>query len=470
MKFSIFNTLGRQKQDFVPIDPKQVWIYSCGPTVYSTPHIWNMRACIFANLIRNIIQKILWYNVLHVMNITDVGHLTDDWDDWEDKLEKAAVKESKSAYEIADFYEKVFFRYLKELDLDFDIFPRATEHIQEQIDMISSLEKSLYTYIIPDDWVYMDTSKVKDYWKLLPPWHLDWLMENARVYNDQKRNKTDFALWKFSLTDEKRQMERDSPWWKWFPGWHIECSAMSIKYLWGHFDIHSGWVDHIPVHHSNEIAQSECCTNKKRVNYRVHNEHLNLKNQKMSKSSWQIVSLDSLSERWISWIEFKYFIYLAHYRNIQVFTYEDIAWSSKSYKKTKNKLQNLNQDIESLTLDKIHQIYNERSKWYELLDYILDDMDTVKTIAHINKILSSEDISKQEIALIKYLDEHVLKLHLFDLDESNPIPEEIENLAKQRLQAKSNKDFLKADELRDKIEQNWYTVRDLKDWYELSKK
>lgn len=431
-----------------------------------------MRACIVANLMRNIIENILWYPVKHVMNITDVGHLTDDGDDGEDKLEKASKKESKSAYEIAEFYEKLFFRYLKELDIKFDIFPKATDHIQEQIDMILNLEQKWYTYKIENDGIYMDTAKVENYGKLLPNWHLEWLEQNARVQNNSKKNKTDFALWKFSPQQEKRQMERESPWWKGFPGWHIECSAMSMKYLWKHFDIHSGWVDHIPVHHSNEIAQTECCTNSHRVNYRVHNEHLNLKDAKMSKSSWNIVSLDILSEKWISALQFKYFIYLAHYRNIQIFTYEDIAWTSKSYNKTKKKLQNF-ENIQKLSIVEIKKIYEEKSKWRELIDFLLDDMDTVKTIAQINKILSQAEITDQEIALIKYIDENVLKLALFESEQTlqkEQIPAEIHELAKKRLQAKKDKNFVEADELRNKIEQSGYLVRDLKDWYELLKK
>ena len=319
-KLYIYNTMSRQKEKFIPLMSEWkkdfVWIYSCGPTVYRNPHIWNMRAFAFADLLRNVIKNVLWYKTKHVMNLTDVGHLTDDWDEWEDKMEKWAKRENKTVWELADMYIEKFYSYLDKLQIDkFDVMPRATDHIKEQIEMVKILEKKWYTYEIPDDGIYMDTSKVNDYGKLA------WLanqerIAGARIQNDNKKNDTDFALWKFSPKDQKRQMERDSPWWIWFPGWHLECSAMSSKYLWEQFDIHTWWVDHIWVHHTNEIAQSECTFWKKpRVKYRMHNQFLNLWWKKLSKSAWWLVTVDDLEEKWYSALDLKLLYYTAHYRN-----------------------------------------------------------------------------------------------------------------------------------------------------------
>ena len=477
MELKIFNTLWRKKQVFKPLNSKKwVWIYSCGPTVYSKPHIWNMRAYVFAHLLRNVLENILWYKVVHVVNITDVGHLTDDADSGEDKLEKASRQEKKTAWDIAREYENIFFDYLKKLNLNFDIFPRATQHISEQIQMIKTLEEKGYTYKIPEDGIYMDTSKVPDYWKLLPKEHLEWILACARVKNDKKKNKTDFALWKFSPKNKKRQMEWNSPWWVGFPGWHIECSAMSSKYLWEQFDIHTWWVDHIPVHHTNEIAQSECAFWHEWVPYWLHNQFLNLKNGKMSKSLGNVITLDDIESKWINPLAFKYFLYLAHYRSIQDFSWEDLQSAEKAYNKISKKLKvkSWKYWIDELTIKDIKKIYESKEIWRELIDYLLDDLDTVKLIAQINKYVNeirwenqiSPDDIKKILSIIKYLDDKVLKLDLFK-EKKMEIPEEIKNLAQQRWKAKLKKDFTAADKLRDEIQSKGYKILDKKDWYEI---
>jgi cysteine--tRNA ligase len=270
MQIKLYNTLTREKEDFIPLmqDPNYsgekkdfVGMYSCGPTVYYTPHIGNLRATFTADLIRNVL-KYFGYPVKAVMNITDVGHLVSDGDEGEDKLEKGAKRDGISAWEVAKKYEEIFLTAMNELNIQtFDVMPRATEHIAEQIALVQSLEAKGYTYEVPGDGIYMDTSKVEDYGKLMGPNYkkrLEDLRAGERVDMKGKKNPTDFALWKFSPTDEKRQMERDSPWGVGFPGWHIECSAMSSKYLGEQFDIHHGGADHITVHHPNEISQSEC--------------------------------------------------------------------------------------------------------------------------------------------------------------------------------------------------------------------
>ena len=270
MQIKLYNTLTREKEDFIPLmqDPNYqgkkkdfVGMYSCGPTVYYTPHIGNLRATFTADLIRNVL-KYFGYPVKAVMNITDVGHLVSDGDEGEDKLEKGAKRDGISAWEVAKKYEEIFLTAMNELNIQaFDVMPRATEHIAEQIALVQSLEAKGYTYEVPGDGIYMDTSKVEDYGKLMGPNYkkrLEDLRAGERVDMKGKKNPTDFALWKFSPTDEKRQMERDSPRGVGFPGWHIECSAMSSKYLGEQFDIHHGGADHITIHHPNEIAQSEC--------------------------------------------------------------------------------------------------------------------------------------------------------------------------------------------------------------------
>ena len=462
MELKVFNTLWRQKQKFKPINEKQVWIYSCGPTVYSKPHIWNLRAYIFANLLRNIIENILGYKVVHVVNITDVGHLTDDGDAGEDKLEKSSKKEWQSAYDIAKKYEDIFKDYLEKLDLHFDIFPRATEHIKEQIDMVKMLEEKWYTYKIEWDGIYMDTSKVKNYGELLPEWHLEGLLACARVENEKKKNKTDFALWKFSKKWEKRQMEWDSPWWVWFPGWHIECSAMSTKYLWKHFDIHTWGVDHIPVHHTNEIAQTESCYGWNWVNYWLHNEFLNLKNDKMSKSKWNVVTLDTIIEKWIDPMKFKYFIYLSHYRNIQNFSFEDLQAAWKNYDKIVEKLKEYD-------LSNIKEIDHKDLENNELINSLLDNLDTVKLIAWINKKLAWK-LTQDDLSLLKFLDEKILKLKLFEkAQQKEEIPQEINEMAEQRFQAKKEKNFKLADELREQINKKGYQILDTKESYQIKK-
>lgn len=279
----LFNTLTRKKEKFVPLKDKLVTMYNCGPTVYERPHIGNLRAYIFADTLRRVLE-FNGYKVKQIINITDVGHLTSDADTGEDKIEKSAQEKQKSAFEIARFYEDLFKQDLNKLNIKKPFkFPRATEHIKEMINLVQILEKKGYTYKTSDG-IYFDTSKFKNYGKLAG---LDKknLKPGARVeVNPEKKNPYDFALWKFSPKDVKRQMEWKSPWGIGFPGWHIECSAMAMKYLGTTLDIHTGGIDHIDIHHTNEIAQSESATGKKFVRYWLHCNFLMVEGQKMSKS------------------------------------------------------------------------------------------------------------------------------------------------------------------------------------------
>lgn len=461
MKLYLLNTMTRQKEEFVPLNPGKAGIYSCGPTVYWDPHIGNLRATWTADLLRNVLQ-VLGYDVLSVMNITDVGHLTSDADDWEDKLEKWAKREWISAWDVAKKYEKTFRDWLKKMNIDeFSMMPRATEHIAEQIEMIQTLEKKWYVYIVENDWIYMDTSKIEDYWKLI--WanykkRLEELNAGERIDMWWKKNPTDFALWKFSPIWEKRDMERDSPWWIGFPGWHIECSAMSSKYLWEQFDIHHGWSDHITIHHPNEIAQSECAFDKKPwVKYRVHNEFLQVDWWKMSKSLWNVYNLEDIEAKWYSPLDLRYFYFMAQYSNFQNFTWDALNVAKNSRKSLMKKLAGNYVSVEKNQIEN-YEIYKK------FISAIADNLNTPKLLAEINTGLNNN--SEWIFEVISYFEDRLLKLGLF-VEESISVPQEIIDLADERLQAKKDKNYELADQLRAKISDLWWNVKDTPDSYEL---
>ncbi|MCI0472541.1 MAG: cysteine--tRNA ligase, partial [Ignavibacteria bacterium] len=322
-KIYFYNTLSRKKEEFIPISGSKAGIYTCGPTVYNFAHIGNLRSYFF----EDILKRVLLYNgydVKHIMNITDVGHLVSDEDEGEDKMEKGSAREGKTVWEIAEDYTEAFKKDISLLNiLPPTVYCKATDFIQEQIEMIKCLEDKGYTYII-EDGVYYDTSKFPDYGKMALL-DIEGLEEGIRVeINTEKRNKTDFALWKFTPKDVKRQMEWESPWGRGFPGWHIECSAMSIKFLGNHFDIHCGGVDHIPIHHTNEIAQAEACTGEKFVNYWLHGEFLIEEKGKMSKSAGEFLKLQSLIDKGYSPFDYRYFLLMTHYRKKIKFSFNNL--------------------------------------------------------------------------------------------------------------------------------------------------
>ena len=468
----LYNTLTRSKEDFIPLlaDPAnkkdKVWLYSCGPTVYSTPHIGNFRATFTADLIRNTL-KYLGYPVISVMNITDVGHLVSDADDGEDKLEKWARLESSSAWDIAKKYEELFLSDIAEFNIDhFDVMPRATDHIAEQIALVQTLENKGYTYTIQGDGIYMDTSKISDYGKLMGPNYKKRLADlNAweRVEMKGKKNPTDFALWKFSPTDTQRQMERDSPRGKGFPGWHIECSAMSSKYLGESFDIHHGGSDHVTIHHTNEIAQSECCfDHKPRVKYRLHNEFLQVDGGKMSKSLGNTYSLKDIKDHGFSPLDLRYFYFKAQYTNFLNFTRDALT-------QAKNERLGLIKKIKSLTQnqDSLSSIDSDlQNKFDQALG---DNLNTPKLLTQLHIALSEPHANTLDI--VKDLEEKVLKIWLFSADDSSEIsvPDEILALAEQRKQAKADKNYALADQIRAELLDQWWEIKDTKDGFELIK-
>ncbi|MFA5827611.1 MAG: cysteine--tRNA ligase [Candidatus Paceibacterota bacterium] len=463
MSFKIFNTLSREKEVFEPINPKKVGLYTCGPTVYNYAHIGNLRTYIF----EDVLKRVLNYNnyqVKHVMNITDVGHLTGDRDMGEDKIEKESKKENKTAWEIAEFYTEKFKEDLTSLNIIYpDIFCKATNNIKEQIEMIEVLEKKDFTYRTSDG-IYFDTSKIKDYTKLSHQ-KIDALKEGARVeINIEKRNATDFVLWKFSSKDIKRQMEWESPWGVGFPGWHIECSAMSVKYLGEQFDIHCGGVDFINLHHTNELAQTEATTGKiPWVKYWMHGEFLNLKDgEKMAKSTGNFLTIQSeFLDKDIDPLVYRFATYSLHYRR-------QMEWSDEIVTSAINSYQNLLAKIKNLGKEK--GIINQNFK-NKFLSEINDDLNMPKALAVLQEVLKSQLSNKDKLATILDFDK-VLGLELDKIKnetETEIIPEEIKKLVKERETARLEKNWTKSDELRKKINSLGYEIRDTNSGSKISK-
>ena len=440
-----------------------VGIYSCGPTVYSTQHIGNLRAAFVVDLLKNTLKYVCGYNTKHVMNITDVWHLTGDneWDadHGEDRMEKGARNEWITAWDVAKKFTTIYLADLKELRIDeMDEMPRATDHIPQQIAMIQELEVKWYTYIISWDGVYMNTSKMSDYGILVGKKHLEGLQSGARISDDGKLNLTDFALWKFNMTGSKRDMERDSPWWVGFPWWHIECSAMSMEYLWDQIDIHTGGVEHIPVHHTNEIAQAECSHGHHPwVNYWVHYQHLMMNGQKLAKSTGNVAFMSDILAKWYTGQDLRMFYLNAHYRSFQDFTWEGLGAAKAMRLHLVKKLAQ-------------YQILDQKAD-LELIDFLKEQLcDDFNTAGVIGRLFASFDVMDDEIATaIKWFDDHILKLGLFDPIQKLDAPVDIQTLADQRRKAKLNKDYTKADEIRSQLIQWWRSMLDGKDWYELEK-
>jgi len=459
MALKIYNSLSKEKEEFKPIIENNVGLYTCGPTVYNYAHIGNLRTYIF----EDILKRVLLYNdyqVNHIMNITDVGHLTGDRDMGEDKIEKESRKENKGVFEIAEFYTLKFKEDLKNLNIIYpNIFCKATDNIKEQIEMIQKLEKKGYTYNTSDG-VYFDTGKVADYTKLSHQ-NLSALKEGSRVeINDEKRNATDFALWKFSPKDIKRQMEWDSPWGVGFPGWHIECSAMSVKYLGEHFDIHCGAVDFIDLHHTNELAQTEAATGKiPWVNYWVHGEFLNLKDgEKMAKSTGNFLTIKSeFIDNDINPLVFRFATFGVHYRKQMEWNNNILTSAINGYSNLQNKIKILGTKI---------GIPNQELK-ERFLENINDDLNIPKALATVGEVFKYGISNEDKLATILDFDK-ILGLDL-DIKKKDIIPENIKKLVQERTIARNNKDWGKSDELRDKIKLLGFDIKDMDGITEISK-
>jgi cysteinyl-tRNA synthetase len=447
----IYNTKSREIEKFVPIKEGEVSIYTCGPTVYNYATIGNLKPYVFADTLRRMFIS-AGYKVNYVINITDVGHLVSDGDEGEDKMEKGSVREGKSAWEVAKFYMEDFFKCLDLLNIpraEFQ-FPRATDYIQEQIDLIKLLEEKGFTYVISDG-VYFDTSKFPTYADFA---HLDieGLKSGARVEeNKEKKNITDFALWKFSPTNHQRQMEWESPWGKGFPGWHIECSAMSKKLLGPHFDIHTGGIDHIPVHHSNEIAQSEAANGVEYVNYWMHVNFLNDKTGKMSKSKGDFLRLQSLMEIEISPMEYRYYLLTSHYRAQMDLDIQAIRSAGTAYRKLWNFA------VEHMTSGgEVNLSYKQ-----QFLEALYDDIGTPAAIAIMWNLMKDTDVKDEDKYRTIIEMSHVLglKLHMA-MKEEVVLTESVKKLLDERHLAREAKNWPESDRLRDKITELGFEVKD----------
>jgi cysteinyl-tRNA synthetase len=452
----LYNTRTRAKEKFTAINPRQVTMYNCGPTVYNYATIGNLRSYVFADTIRRVLE---WngFNVKQVINITDVGHLVSDEDEGEDKIELGAKREGKSAEQIIELYTDAFFADLWALNiLPATLYPRATAYIEEQKALIAILEQKGFVYITADS-IYFDTSKFPTYADFA---NLDvtGLVAGARVNMGEKRNLTDFALWKFSPEDgAQREQEWPSPLGlnnKGFPGWHIECSAIIHTELGEQIDIHTGGVDHIPVHHSNEIAQSESATGKHPfVNYWMHHAHILINGEKISKSLGNGYRLQYLHERGIPPLAYRYWLLTAHYRTQVNFTWEALAGAQSAY----NKLTNI-----VLELPEQGGVIDQRYA-DEFAAYINDDLNTAEAIALIWKLIKDRTCSNADkyATLLKF--DEVLGLGLDKVKEVASVfvvPDHISVLVQQREQARNEKNFAESDRLREQIAELGYEVKD----------
>ncbi len=436
-----------------------------GPTVYDYAHIGNLRSFLFEDLLRRVLE-LDGFKVRHVMNFTDVGHLTSDADSGEDKMQVGAEREHKTAWDIANFYISAFKEDIKKLHLEEpEIWCRATEHIKEMIELVSTLEKRGYTYVT-EDGVYFDTAKMKGYGRLAK---LDakGLKAGARVDIGQKRHSTDFALWKFSL-GRKRDMEWDSPWKKGFPGWHIECSAMAMKYLGETIDIHCGGVDHINVHHTNEIAQSEAATGKKFSNFWLHNEFMLVDGKKMAKSLGNYYTLKNLMEKGFSPVAFRYLCLSVHYRSQMNFTFEALEDAQNAVNSINDFVFRLGYGKDTAKNKKIETALKKGKE--DFIKYINDDLDMPNALSTIFKLMKAVN---REIDAGKADKKMLHAVHGF-FDEINSIldviqdqtvsltPEE-KKLLELREMFRKQRDFKAADEIRAQLKTKGIILEDTPD-------
>ncbi len=460
----LFNSLSRNKQEFKPLKAGSVGLYTCGPTVYDYAHIGNLRTYIF----EDILKRVLIYNgyhVKHVMNITDVGHLTGDRDMGEDKMEKGALREGKTAWDIADYYTRAFKTDIERLNiLQPDIWVKATDTIADQIALIEVLEQKEFTYRTRDG-VYFDTSKFKDYTKLSHQ-NLDALQEGARVEkNPEKRNATDFALWKFSPPGTKRQMEWDSPWGVGFPGWHIECSAMSMKFLGDQLDIHCGGTDHIDVHHTNEIAQSEAATGKPFFNFWMHGAFLIIAGgKKMAKSEGNFLTLENtFVNQGLNPLVYRFASFLTHYRKPMEYSDEGIEAARNGLLHIQNQVRQVaaGYDEPKADVDKDFKI--------KFLEAINDDLNMPRAMAVLQEMFKSSLSPSEKYETILDFD-RVLGLDLDHVSQAEVLPEEVQKLVDARIKAREAKDFATSDRIRDELEALGYMVQDAKDGMKVIRK
>lgn len=449
---SLYNTKTKQKDRLVPIRPNEVRMYSCGPTVYSEPHIGNIRAAVFSDVLyRTLVHA--GYKVKKVMNITDVGHLASDADAGEDKMEKAAKEKGQTAEDIARYFTDIFMENLAALNVDttHTEFPRATQFIKEQIAMVQTLEEKGYTYTTSDG-VYFDTSKFMTYGELGGV-DLEGLQAGARVDMGEKRHATDFALWKLSpQTTEsgiKRQQEWDSPWGVGFPGWHIECSAMGRALLGKHFDIHTGGIDLIPIHHNNEIAQSECANGCAFVNIWMHSAFLNIDDTKISKSLGNVVTVRDIAKKGIDTIALRYFFLQTHYHSQTNFTWDALEAAAVALKKLRTAYQALPQTGGTPIASHLATFDG----------YVFNDLHTPQALAVTWELVHSSANPADIRATLDMFDT-VLGLTLSQKEKELVVPEDVKLLVDQRETARKEKNWAESDRLRELIKDKGFKIKD----------
>ena len=452
----LYNTLSRKIEEFVPWNKEKVTMYTCGPTVYHYAHIGNLRTYIMEDVLEKTLRY-LGFNVVRCMNITDVGHLSSDADTGDDKMVKSAKEAHKTVLEIAKFYTDKFFEDFKDLNIKKpEIVSPATENIDEYIKIISKLLDTGYAYSSGGN-IYFDTSKLKNYYVLTNQEENDLIggVRDTVSVDENKKNKADFVLWFTKSKFDSQDLKWDSPFGVGYPGWHIECTGINLKYLGEYLDIHCGGVDNIFPHHTNEIAQSEGYLGHKWCNYWVHGEHLNDATGKMSKSKGGTLTVSVLKEKGFNPLSYRFMCLQSHYRKQLVFSYESLEQAENAYKKLKNKVLSLNSDGEvnkSVFLE-----YNNK-----FIEYLEDDMNTANAISVLYEVLKSDvsDVTKKE--LIKSFDK-VLSLDLC-MEVNKVVDEEfINRKIEERNIAKSNKDYQKADSIREELKDMGILIKDTRE-------
>jgi len=454
----IYNTLSRKVEEFKSLEKGKVGIYICGPTVYDYSHIGHARTYVNSDVLIRVL-KWLDYDVKTVMNITDVGHLTDDADEGEDKMEKKARVEKKSAKEIAEFYTKDFWQMIKMMNINKpDVVCKATEYIKEMIELIKRLEEKGLVYKTSDG-MYFDTSKLKNYGELARL-DIEGLKEGARVEKKlEKKNPTDFALWKLSSKDEKRQMEWDSPWGVGFPGWHIECSAMSMKHLGDSFDIHTGGIEHIPVHHTNEIAQSEGATGEQFVKYWFHSNHLMVEGKKMSKSLKNFLRVEEIKKKGFDCLSLRYLFLTGHYRTKMNFTWKGLEAAEEGYRKLKSIVSEWGgiKTRTNLSEEKLQKLQGVSLKFREAVE---NDLNMPQALAVVWEMVKSNIPEYDKWELIEDWD-RVLGLNLGQVaNNKQQITNEVEELKKKREELRKEKKWEEADEIKKQVEEKGFKMED----------
>lgn len=474
LPLKLTNTLTGKKDDFTPLRPGQVLMYNCGPTVYDYQHIGNLRPYVFADVLRRAFEYNR-YHVSQVINITDVGHLTSDDDAGDDKMEKGSEKAGLTAQELATTVTESWKEDLERLSIKTHdiVFTKATAYIYEQIALAQTLDEKGYAYTT-EDGLYFDTSLFKAYGKL-GAINLENLQAGARVEMGGKKHPTDFALWKFSKADEKRQQEWESPWGKGFPGWHLECTAMIFAELGKQIDVHTGGIDHIPVHHNNEIAQAEAVTGKPYARFWLHNAFITIDHQKISKSIGNTIRLTQIMDRGFLPLAYRYWLLTGHYRSPLNFTWEALEGSQTAYTRL---LKTFVEDLGG-TNGAINENY--RTRFYS---FVNDDLDTPQIIALLWELLKDTNISKPDKRSTLLEFDKVLGLGLIEGNDRiksmlegtakriavAQAPESIQKLVEERENAREAKDWQKADELRDSIAEEGFTIIDSKEGPELEQK